>query len=327
MDEIQLASLEKRIARLAAELASAAPPASFESDDPRMAQVYDVLFHTARSSASLLILGERGTGKSLAALAVHDRSHLADGPFVTLSCRNLAPAQIESELFGGADTAGKIAAAHGGTLFLDEIGDLPKHLQPRLLRLLQDGEYEPAGENTSRPANVRLIAAASRDLSAAVAAGAFREDLFYRLNVVSVTIPPLRQRPVDVLRLAEHFLAFFGRQIGVRVESFDPAARDRLLAHSWPGNVRELRNFVERAVILGRTPLSDVDPFEVLGESSAPPSAVRVGAPVRIEALERLHIERVLEFTETQEAAARILGIDPATLYRKRKKWERESPL
>jgi NtrC-family two-component system response regulator AlgB len=326
-------TLERRIENLEGAMAGSSPGADFESDDPRVAHVYDVLFRAARSPASLLILGESGTGKSLVARAVHDRSHLTDGPFVTVSCPSLSRELLESELFGhlrgsftGAvkDTWGKVAAARGGTLFLDEIGELPLEIQPKLLRLLQDREYERVGENKTHTADVRVIAATNRDLSAAVAAGTFREDLYYRLNVISVTMPPLRQRPSDLLRLADHFLTFFARQVGNQVDGFDDESRKRLLSHPWPGNVRELRNVIERAVILARGgKLRTTDLFET-GTAAAPAApGLHVGALVSIEQIERSHIERVLEIADSQESAARILGIDPATLYRKRKKWER----
>ena len=308
-------ALEQRIEALEGEVAVTSPAAEFVSEDPRVAQVYDVLFRAARSPASLLILGESGTGKSLVSRAVHDRSHLADGPFVTVSCPSLTGAI--------KDTWGKVAAARGGTLFLDEIGELPLEIQPKLLRLLQDREYERLGENKTHTANVRVIAATNRDLAACVAAGTFREDLYYRLNVISVTMPPLRQRPGDVLRLAGHFLGFFARQIGRQLDGFDEEARNRLLTHSWPGNVRELRNIIERAAILCSAPrLTSSDLFEIGAPVDPHPGGAQVGALVTIEQLEREHIERVLAVTGSQEAAARILGIDPATLYRKRKKWE-----
>jgi NtrC-family two-component system response regulator AlgB len=325
------ATLERRIESLEGEMAGTSPSAELESDDPRLKTVYDVLFRAARSPASLLILGESGTGKSLAARAVHDRSHVADGPFVTVSCPSLSRELLESELFGhlkgsftGAvrDTWGKVSAARGGTLFLDEIGEMPLEIQPKLLRLLQDREYERIGENKTHSADVRVIAATNHDLAAAVSAGTFREDLYYRLNVISVTLPPLRRRSGDLLRLAEHFLDFFCRQIGRKYHGFDEEARRHLLTHDWPGNIRELRNVIERAAILGQDEkVTAADLFETAGTAAL--SGVQVGALVSVEQLEREHIERVLASVGSQEAAARILGIDPATLYRKRKKWER----
>jgi NtrC-family two-component system response regulator AlgB len=323
--------LERRVESLRREVAGAMPEPEFDSQDPRMREARDVLFRAAGTSASVLILGESGTGKSVIARAVHERSLVADGPFVTVSCPSLSRELLESELFGhvkgaftGAvrDTWGKVAAARGGTLFLDEIGELPLEIQPKLLRLLQDREYERLGENRVHLADVRVIAATNRDLSASVAAGAFREDLFYRLNVIAVTLPPLRTRPADLLAHAERFLEFSARQIGRRIEGFAPDARERLLAHPWRGNLRELRNVIERAAILSRgTRITAADLFD-----SAPgDSRARIGGLVSLETLEREHIERVLEISESQEAAARVLGIDPATLYRKRKRWRAQS--
>jgi NtrC-family two-component system response regulator AlgB len=329
--------LERRIVNLQDRVAGTSPDAEFTSEDPRVGQVYDILFRAARSAASVLVLGESGTGKSVVARAVHDRSHLADGPFVTVSCPSLSRELLESELFGhmkgaftGAvkDTWGKVAAARGGTLFLDEIGELPLEIQPKLLRLLQDREYERLGENKVHSADVRVIAATNRNLAEAVAAGTFREDLYYRLNVIAVTMPPLRQRPGDLLHLADHFLAFFAQQIGRHFEGFTGDARARLQSHPWPGNLRELRNVIERAAILSAGPeITAEDLFESRAGSGAngeSDTATQVGDLVSLERLEREHIERVLAVAGSQEAAARILEIDPATLYRKRKKWERD---
>lgn len=327
-------SMIRRIAVLEGEVANSSPEVTFETVDNRLSRIYEVLFRAAKSPASVLILGESGTGKSVVARAIHDRSHVADGPFVTVSCPSLSRELLESELFGhlkgsftGAikDTWGKVAGARGGTLFLDEIGELPLEIQPKLLRLLQDREYERLGENKTHTADVRVIAATNRDLSACVANGTFREDLYYRLNVISATMPALRERPSDILPIANEYLTFFARQAGRRLDGFDSGASRRLLAHTWPGNLRELRNAIERAAILSPGPrVTEADLFDPHAESSAAP-AQQVGAMISLEDLEREHIQRVLEIAENQESAARILGIDPATLYRKRKKWEREA--
>ena len=219
----------------------------------------------AGTDAVVLIRGESGTGKGVLARAIHAWSRRARAPFVTVSCPSLSAELLESELFGHArgaftgavtDTEGKVAAAEGGTLFLDEIGDLPLPLQPKLLRFLQERRYERVGETRTRTADVRLVAATNRDLDAAVAAGQFREDLLFRLNVVELTLPPLRERS-DRLALAEHLLAFFARQIGKRIEGFTPEAREALLQYAWPGNLRELRNAMERAAIFAAGPALD----------------------------------------------------------------------
>src|SRR5262249_12907145 len=221
-------------------------------------------------------------------------------------------------------TEGKVSAAEGGTLFLDEIGDLPLPLQPKLLRFLQERRYERVGEARSRTADVRLIAASNRDLDAAVAAGQFREDLLFRLNVVELSLPPLRERS-DQLVLAEHLLAFFARQMGKKIEGFTAEAQEALTRYAWPGNLRELRNAMERAAIFATGRLLGVkdlpgrivvpDPRGPAGRASS----IAVGESVTLEQLEAEHIRLTLARTESREDAARILGIDPSTLYRKRK--------
>jgi NtrC-family two-component system response regulator AlgB len=216
-----------------------------------------------------------------------------------------------------------VALAEGGTLFLDELGEMPLEIQPKLLRLLQEKEYERVGEARTRRVSVRVIAATNRNLEQAVAAGRFREDLFYRLNVISIQMPPLRERPADLLPIAARYLQFFAGQCGKRLTGFSPVAQATLRRHPWPGNLRELRNVVERAVILaGGDQIEAADLPEKLCESPAVAAALRVsvGALVSLEELQNEHIARVIEQTATLEEAARILGIDPATLYRKRKK-------
>jgi len=297
--------------------------------DPAMRPVLDTLFTVAASDATVLLRGESGTGKGVLAKAVHARSRRASGPYVTVHCPSLSAELLESDLFGhtkgaftGAvrDTTGKVAAAAGGTLFLDEVGDLPLPLQPKLLRLVQDRTYERVGEATVRTADVRIVAATNRDLEAEVAAGRFREDLLYRLNVIEVTVPPLRDRRADVLPLAEHLLSRFAARSARPALGFTAAARDAIVRHRWPGNVRELRNAIERAVLLGKG--AELDAADLpAAVTSAPPARVAVGADVPIDAVEVEHIRRVLAASPTLEDAARTLGIDPSTLYRKRKKY------
>jgi NtrC-family two-component system response regulator AlgB len=236
---------------------------------------------------------------------------------------------LESELFGhvrgaftGAvqDTEGKVAAAAGGTLFLDEVGDLPPPLQPKLLRLLQDRCYERVGDTRTRSADVRILAASNRDLAAEVAAGRFREDLFYRLNVIEIELPPLRQRKADVLPLAGHLLRFFARQANKSVTAFSPEAEAAILRHTWPGNVRELRNAIERGVIL--TAGKEIDRAHLPANlGSGPPPRIEVGSAVTLETLEAEHIRRLLASSASLDEAAATLGIDPSTLYRKRKRY------
>jgi NtrC-family two-component system response regulator AlgB len=294
-----------------------------------MRQAVELAFQVAASEATVLLRGESGTGKGVLARAIHERSARAGGPFVIVHCPSLSGELLESELFGhvrgaftGAvlDTEGKVAAAEGGTLFLDEIGDLPPAVQPKLLRLLQDRCYERIGETRTRIANVRILAATNRDLAAEVAAGRFREDLFYRLNVIDIELPPLRQRPHDILPLAKHLLRFFARQTGKGVHVFSPEAEAALLRHKWPGNVRELRNAIERGVILAAG--DTLDRLHLPGQvGNPPPAQVQVGGAVTLDALEAEHIRRVLASSSSLEEAAATLGIDPSTLYRKRKRY------
>ncbi|MCB1062858.1 MAG: sigma-54-dependent Fis family transcriptional regulator [Verrucomicrobiae bacterium] len=325
--------LRERIEELEIELDSRSPEPRFESDDPAMHAAYDVLFRAAPTPASILILGESGTGKSVVARAIHQRSHLRDQPFVTVHCPSLSKDLLESELFGhtkGAFTGaikdkwGKVHAANGGTLFLDEIGELPLDIQPKLLRLLQEREYERVGETVTRQADVRVIAATNRDLKADVDAGEFREDLYYRLNVISVDMPPLRERPKDLQRFAIDFLDFFNRQTGHQLKGFSSAALASINGYEWPGNLRELRNAIERASILCRS--DKVEPADLPGASSlnhGSPSShagVALGGHFTLEELEEEHLRRVLDYSDTMQTAAEILGIDQATLYRKRKR-------
>ncbi len=328
---IKAKKLRQRVDELSAQVARTTPAANFQSKDPVMKTIIETVERAAASRASILILGENGTGKSQIARHVHEVSHLAEGPFVTVSCPSLSRELLESELFGhvkgaftGAikDTWGKVEAAREGTLFLDEIGELPAELQPKLLRLLQERTYERVGETKTRTADVRVVAATNRDLAAAVKAGAFREDLFYRLNVITVTMPPLRERPADLQSFATSFLHFFAEESGRAVRSFSNAALAAIKAHAWPGNLRELRNSVERAVILSRgeqIELADL-PDALVGAVNQD-RMVELGGLVSLDAIEQEHVRRVVARTATLEQAAGILGIDDATLYRKRKRW------
>ncbi len=325
--------LKQRADGLADQIARSAPQTEFSPEDPAMKAVVAVVERAATTRATVLVLGENGTGKSQLARRIHELSAVADGPFVTVSCPSLSRELLESELFGhvqGAFTGalkdkwGKVEAARGGTLFLDEIGELPAELQPKLLRFLQEHAYERVGDTKTRTADVRVIAATNRDLAGAVKAGAFREDLFYRLNVIAVTMPPLRERPADVARLAESFRRFFAREAGRPVERFSAPAWAAVRAHPWPGNVRELRNAIERAVILAQGEQIELGDLPV--EVSVPrAAAVELGALVSLEALEQEHMRRVIARTVKLEDAAGVLGIDIATLYRKRKRWAASS--
>lgn len=332
----QLGQKVERLEEEVRETRSQSPEALFDHSTPVMQETMETLFRAASTPASILILGESGTGKSLTARAVHARSHLADKPFVTVSCPSLSKELLESELFGhvkGAFTGavkdhwGKVRAAEGGTLFLDEIGDLPMEIQPKLLRLLQEREYERLGENVTRTAQVRVIAATNRDLKQRVAEGSFREDLYYRLNVIAVEMPPLRARVGDVERFAQHYLTHFATLCGRKLRGFSPQAAELIRNHSWPGNLRELRNTIERAVIMARGEL--VEATDLSAELRARPlpladgvqgPLVELGARVTLDQLEEAHLRMILASTRSLTEAAIVLGIDQATLYRKRKR-------
>jgi NtrC-family two-component system response regulator AlgB len=322
--------LQSHVEELEEQVRSAVPEADLQTQEASMRQALDVAFKAAPSEATLLLRGESGTGKGVVARAVHARSPRAARPFVTVHCPSLSAELLESELFGHArgaftgavqDTPGKVAAAEGGTLFLDEIGELPLPLQPKLLRLLQEKQYERVGETRTRACDVRLLAATNRDLQAAVAAGSFREDLLYRLNVIEVVLPSLRQRRKDIQPLAEHLLQFFARQAGKPITAFTEEARSALFRYPWPGNVRELRNAIERGVILASGPEVGLADLPAQVGATLPPKKFEVGGAVTLEELEAEHVRRVLATTATMEEAATVLGIDPSTLYRKRKRY------
>ena len=318
--------LERRVADLESRLVASGPEIDLATESPEMRKALDTALKAAQSEATVLLLGETGTGKSVLAREIHRRSRRPDGAFVTVSCPSLSKELLESELFGhvkgaftGAhqDTIGKVVAADGGTLFLDEIGELPWAIQARLLRLLQEREYERVGENIPRRADVRIISATNRDLTKAVAEGAFREDLYYRLNVISLHMPPLRERAADIERLALVYLNFVASHTGKSVRTFAPAAVEALRTYSWPGNLRELRNVIERAVILSDHERIDVDDLSNIVRST---SEVRLGGKFTLEQIEAEHIRRLIASHRTLEEVADILRIDPATLYRKRKR-------
>jgi NtrC-family two-component system response regulator AlgB len=325
----RLRRLQSHVEELEEQVRSIVPEADLETQELTMRRALDVAFKAAPTEATVLLRGESGTGKGVLARAIHARSTRSARPLITVACPSLSAELLESELFGhvqgaftGAirDTSGKVSAAEEGTLFLDEIGDLPLALQPKLLRLLQEKRYERVGETRTRVCDVRMVAATNRDLQAEVATGRFREDLYYRINVIEVLLPSLRQRRPDILPLAEHLLRFFAHQTGKAILGFTPEARQSLFQYSWPGNIRELRNAVERGVILTSEPLVGLADLPVqIG--SPPVSRIEVGGPVMLDALEAEHIRRILSSSATIEEAAGTLGIDPSTLYRKRKRY------
>jgi DNA-binding NtrC family response regulator len=293
-----------------------------------MLQVYKTAARVAATDATVLILGESGTGKELVARAIHQASPRAAGPFVAVDCGAIAEGVLESELFGhargaftGAQAArrGLFEEASGGTLFLDEIGDVGPNLQARLLRALQEGTIRRVGTNEPVAVDVRVVAATNRDLSLAVKEGRFREDLFFRLNVVTIEIPPLRDRREDIPLLAEHFAHKHGRSDGARAIS--EGARELLLAYGWPGNVRELENVVARALALNPAGviLPEDLPEHVRGAAprgASPPGLALADRPA-LEEVERRYALLVLsEVGGNKTRAAEVLGIDRKTLYR-----------
>jgi len=327
-------SLENEVVELKATVSGQQPNARFSSNSKKMQESLEILFRAAESSASMLLLGESGTGKSLVAREIHARSDRRDKPFMTVNCPALSKELLESELFGhvkgaftGAvrDTQGKVHAADGGTLFLDEIGELPKELQPKLLRLLQDLEYERVGDTKTKKADVRVIAATNRDLDEEVRKGEFREDLLFRLNVISVVLPTLRERPEDIVTFAREYLQFFAKRYARDITSFSSSAEEALQRYPWPGNLREMRNAIERAVILVRG--KEILPEDLPNSSEVAATEARengdgpwIGGQFSMEEIELCHMERIVESSSTLSRAAEILGINEATLYRKRKR-------
>jgi DNA-binding NtrC family response regulator len=296
-----------------------------------MRQLHEQIEKVARADVTVLLAGESGTGKELVARAIHYHGARAHKPFVAVNCGALVGSLLESELFGhvrgaftGADKAkrGLFVAADRGTLFLDEVGELAPDMQPRLLRTLQEGEVKPVGSVETTRVDVRVIAATHRDLGRDVAAGRFREDLYYRLNVIVLPIPPLRERAEDIPLLVEHFVVKVAERTGKNRPVISDAALDYLSRQSWPGNVRELENAIERAVVLAAGDFLDVADF-VPPRGSERPSPVVGGEAyaferLSLEELERLHIEKVLELCDGQKArAATILGINRTTLWKK----------
>jgi two-component system, NtrC family, response regulator AlgB len=318
--------LENRVIELESQLNAESPEVDLTTDSPKMQAVVDIAFKAANSDATVLILGESGTGKTVLARGMHARSPRRSRAFVTVSCPSLSRELLESELFGHvkgaftgalAETQGKVAAADGGTLLLDEIGDLPLEIQSKLLRLLQEREYERVGEAKPRRANVRVISATNRDLQEAVREGRFREDLYYRLNVISLRLPPLRDRVQDLERIAKRHLDFFSQRAGKTFRGFTADALAAMRSYNWPGNLRELRNLIERAAILASgEEIGTAD----LAEIVQVPSEYRVGGNVTLEELENEHMRRVIANSRTIDEAAIVLGVDPATLYRRKKK-------
>jgi two-component system response regulator HydG len=309
-------------------------------ESPTMRRLFDHLVRIADSEASVLITGESGTGKELVARAIHEQSRRQRGPFVAVNCAALPDNLLESELFGHArgaftdarsDRKGLILQAQGGTLLMDEIGEMPILMQAKLLRALEESRLRPVGGDREVPFDVRFLSATNRDLEAAVEENRFREDLFFRINVIQLEIPPLRARGTDVLLLAQSFVESLARRAGKEVVGISDHAAERLLAYSWPGNVRELRNVVERAVALTRHEKLMVEDLpEKVREYRS--SQVFIGGDdptelVPLEQVEQRYIQHVLNAVgDNKTNAARILGLDRKTLYRKLKQYEADQP-
>jgi len=295
---------------------------------PALRRVIDMSTQAAPSQATVLILGESGTGKELLARCIHERSGRARAPFIAVNCAAIPETILESELFGherGAFTGatgkkdGRFAKAAGGTLFLDEIGELSPSVQVKLLRVLQEGEYEPLGGNTQK-ADVRIVAATNRDLVGEVGAGRFREDLFYRLNVIAITAPPLRARREDVPLLVDHFLGLYCAKNGRPRLHPTRGALDRMMDYAWPGNVRELENVIERAVVLSRgDALGESDlPDHIASATPSAPTQLTFEVGTTLDEIELRVIRETLRHTKGDKSvAAQLLGISTRTIYRK----------
>ena len=372
--QVEARRLEDRVEALETQLPTHDDPTPV-SDSPLMRQVLGLVERVASTDANILILGESGTGKNVLAKMIHRMSTRGAKGFATINCPSLSADLLENELFGhrkgaftGAtdSTDGRVAKVDGGTLFLDEIGDFPLALQPKLLRFIQEKAYERVGDPTTRQADVRIVAATNHDLADMVRQGSFRQDLFYRINVVALTLPALRERREDVEGLARGFLRKYAKAYGRPARGFTDCGRDALLHYAWPGNVRELQNVIERAVILcneemldrrhlaldfsvallapmpqgavaapiawtehasdSSEPLVMVSPEQANSLASPQTSAEEnlllrneEGEPLSLHDLERRQLEAALAAAQTLEEAARWLGIDASTLYRKRK--------
>ena len=325
---IEREQLQRRVAQLHEELTALRAPSGIVGRSPQLAAALALAEKVARHPSTVLVTGESGTGKELVARYIHQASPRAPAPFVAVNCGAIPEQQLESELFGhtkgaftGAtsDRDGLFAEADGGTLFLDELGELPMPLQVKLLRVLQEGEVRRVGDNVSRAVDVRVVAATARDLESDVAEGKFRADLFYRVNVVRIHLPALRERTEDVPELVRHFIDRFNRRLGLQVEHATPATMRALMEYPWPGNVRELENVIERAMVL--TDGSQLDIAQLSGLTTRPPAAAAASSPLdlsvkrRTEDLERALITEALERTRgNRTRAAKLLDLSHRAL-------------
>ena len=331
---VEHARLRRDSARLREQLGQRLDARNLIGDHPSMQRLFKTMAQVAKSNATVLVHGETGTGKELIAAAIHRNSPRSEHPFVKLNCAALAESVLESELFGherGAFTGalqkrrGRFESAHGGTLFLDEVSEIPMSVQVKLLRFLQEKDFERVGGNETVRVNVRVVAATNRDLLNAVEDGTFREDLYYRLNVVQLEVPPLRARRTDIPLLAHHFLERYAKDNDRHFVGFSDAALRALVGHSWPGNVRELENAIERAVVLTEDDEIDVDAFPLLRRT--PKRGTGSGLDdlipgITMAELERLAIERTLAAVGGSTAkAAEMLDMSRRTLQHRMKQW------
>jgi len=328
---IQHRRLREEVKRLTEEVGHARTAGELVGKSATMRKVYELIHRVSDTESSVLLTGESGTGKELVARALHSQSDRANRPFIAINCAAVPANLLESELFGhvrGAFTDAKTSRkglferAHGGTVLLDEIGEMPMAMQPTLLRVLQERRLRPVGGSTEISFDTRILAATNRDLESDVEEGRFREDLFYRLNVVEIHVPPLRTRGNDILQLAQHFVDVLSKRMGKPVEGITAEAAKKLLDYDWPGNVRELENAIERAVTLTRFDRITVEdlPERISAYQSTRINPIDVDAEqvLPLEELEKRYIERVLKVVGGNKTrAARLLGLDRRTLYRK----------
>jgi two-component system response regulator AtoC len=329
-------ALRRQLERLTEVVANTRGRGDLIGASPAMQQVYQMIDQVSATDATVLITGESGTGKEVVARAIHDRSRRKDGPFVALNCAAVPEQLLESELFGHAKGAftdakqsrhGLFQQASGGTLFLDEVGDMALTTQPKLLRALQERKVRPVGAEAEITTDVRLVTATNRDLEDMVEDKRFREDLYYRINVIHIPLPPLRTRGGDVLLLAQHMLRHYATVLDKKVLGLSAAAAERMLAYEWPGNVRELGNCIERAVALAHFDEVQVEdlPEKIRTQQtrrSTSMSGTNLPELVSLEEVERQHVLRVLEACHGNRTdAAKILVLDRKTLYRKLLRW------
>jgi DNA-binding NtrC family response regulator len=333
---VERRSLKNEVSNLRREVGERYAPQSLVAASPAMRRIVELIGVVSATDSAVLIQGESGTGKELVARSIHFRGARAGRPFIAINCAALPESLLESELFGyvkgaftgaSADRKGLFEEASSGTLLLDEIGDMPLLLQGKLLRVLQEGEIRRVGSAAVRRVDVRILASTNRNLADLIREAKFREDLFYRLNVIPLTIPPLRERREDIVPLCGHFLAQYTRKLGRQPQGLAPEALEMVMGYDWPGNIRELENVIARAVTLSTSPVISLEEFKIifsLGRLSAPQPAAAPAAPagVTMEGAEKDTIMNALrEADGNQTRAAQALGMGRNTLWRKMKKY------